>query len=218
MDVKERIQEKASELFRRYGVKSITMDEIASQLGISKKTIYQYYADKEELVSAVMDHKINESQSDCLSCISGAENAIHEEFLIQDRMLEHLNGLNPVTLHDLEKFHPSSFRKFSEHRNTFIRDMVEKNLRNGITEGLYRQDIRPDILSKFRVDSLYLSLSSDFFKGTTLGVAEVHQELFVHYLLGIASPEGNKLIHRYLQERQHKPVVPVTPPIGKTGS
>jgi TetR/AcrR family transcriptional regulator, cholesterol catabolism regulator len=216
MDVKERIQEKANELFRKYGVKSITMDDIASQLGISKKTIYQYFADKEELVHSVIDQKIKESQGDCTCSISDAENAIHEQFLVQDKFLEHLSELNPVALHDMEKFHPSAYEKFSRHRNTFIREMVEKNLRTGIGEGLYRPGLRTDILSKFRVDSIYLGLSADFM-GSAFGLAELHQELFVHYLFGIASPEGNKLIHRYLLERQ-KPVVSVTPHIGKTGS
>jgi len=216
MDVKERIQERASELFRKYGVKSITMDDIASQLGISKKTIYQYFADKEELVHSVIDQKIKESQGDCTCSISDAENAIHEQFLVQDKFLEHLSELNPVALHDMEKFHPSAYEKFARHRNTFIREMVEKNLRKGIDEGLYRPGLRTDILSKFRVDSIYLGLSPDFM-GSAFGLAELHQELFVHYLFGIASPEGNKLIHRYLLERQ-KPVVSVTPRVGKTGS
>lgn len=218
MEAKERIQEKANELFKRYGIKSITMDEIASQLGISKKTIYQYYTDKEDLVDSVMDQKIKESQADCLSSIDEAENAVHEEFLVQDKFLEHIRELNPVALFDMEKFHPATFQKFSQHRNNFMRDMVEKNLRKGMTEGLYRQDLRPDILSKFRVDSIYLSLSSDFFKEASFGLAELQQELFLHYVFGIASPDGNKLIHRYLLERQQKPVIPVKPPVGKTGS
>lgn len=217
MDVKDRIQEKASELFRRYGVKSITMDEIASQLGISKKTIYQYFADKEELVHSVIDQKIRESQGDCLSSIGAAENAIHEEFLVQDKFLEHLKELNPVALHDMEKFHPTAFAKFTEHRNTFLREMITKNLHKGIAEGLYRSDLRPDILSEFRVNSIYLSLSPDYFKGSAFGLTELQQELFVHYIFGIASAEGNKLIHRYLLERQ-KPVLPAHSPMGRTGS
>jgi AcrR family transcriptional regulator len=217
MDVKERIQEKASELFRRYGVKSITMDEIASQLGISKKTIYQYFADKEELVASVMEQKIRESQDDCMSTLGVSENAIHQEFLVQDKFLEHLKELNPVAIHDMEKFHPAIFAKFSQHRNTFLREMVARNLRQGMEEGLYRADLRPDILSEFRVNSIYLSLSPDYFKGSAFGLTELQQELFVHYIFGIASEEGNKLIHRYLHERQ-KPVVPVTSPMGKTGS
>jgi AcrR family transcriptional regulator len=217
MEVKERIQEKAGELFMRYGVKSITMDEIASQLGVSKKTIYQYFADKEELVDSVIEQKLKTSQGECLAGIDCSENAVHEEFLMQDRFLEHLSRLNPVALHDMEKFHPSAYKKFNDHRNTFMREIEEKNLRKGIAQGLYRPEIRVDILSKFRVDSIYLSLRADF-SGTTFGLAELQQELFVHYMFGIASPEGTKLIYRYLKERLTGSAFPVTSPIGSAVS
>ncbi|TDW99927.1 TetR family transcriptional regulator [Dinghuibacter silviterrae] len=218
MDVKERIQEKATELFMRFGVKSITMDEIASQLGVSKKTIYQYFADKEELVQSMIDRKLQASREECMRVVGSGENAIHEEFLNQDNFLEHLRTLNPVAIHDMEKFHPEAFKKVNCHRHTFMRGIVEKNLQKGIAEGLYRPEIRIDILSRARVDAIHLNLHADFYSEVSFSLADLQQELFIHYLYGIASPEGNKLIHRYLKERQQKPVVPVTPPIGQTGS
>jgi TetR/AcrR family transcriptional regulator, cholesterol catabolism regulator len=206
MEVKDRIQEKATELFMRYGVKSITMDEIASQLGVSKKTIYQYFADKDELVNAVIEWELNGSETDCLASIVHAENAIHEEFLVQDMMLESLQELNPVALHDMEKFHPAAFQKFVQHKNSFVLKMVANNLQNGIREELYRPEIRVDIMSKFRVDSIFLGLSTQYLVGTSYTQAEWQQELFKHYLLGISTSKGHKLIHRYLQERQEKAV------------
>ena len=213
MDVKDRILEKANGLFKRYGIKSITMDEIASQLGISKKTIYQYFADKEELVSSVMDQKIRESQENCLFGIQHAENAIHEEFLVQDKVLEHLDDLNPVALHDMEKFHPATHEKFMHHKNDFMREMVENNLKRGIREGLYRPELRVGILAKFRMDSIYRSLSSDFLPGSSVGLGELHQELFLHYLYGIASLKGYQLIQQYRMERQEKLTMPAQAPV-----
>lgn len=204
MEVKDRILEKANALFRKYGIKSITMDEIASQLGISKKTIYQYFADKEELVSSIMEEKIRESQENCLLSIRDADNAIHEEFLVQDRVLAHLDDLNPVALHDMEKFHPAIHEKFLHHKNDFMREMLESNLKRGIREGLYRPEIRVQILARFRMDSIYRSLSTDYLPGTSVSLAELHQELFLHYMFGIASVEGNKLIQQYLAERKER--------------
>jgi AcrR family transcriptional regulator len=202
MEVKERIQEKANDLFKRYGIKSITMDEIAAQLGISKKTIYQYFADKEDLVNAVIEEHVNSSQDDCLASIHDSENAIHEEFLVQDKVLEHMQDVNPAALHDMQRFHPAAYQKFTRYKNNFMREMVGNNLRRGIREGLYRQEIRVDILSKFRVDSIFLSLSADFLMESAFGLPELQQELFVHYLMGVASPKGHKLINQYLQERR----------------
>jgi AcrR family transcriptional regulator len=205
MEVKERIQEKATELFRRYGIKSITMDEIAAQLGISKKTIYQYFADKDELVDAVIDQDLQDSRVDCLRCEEKAENAIHENFLILDNIHEHLRDMNPVIIYDLQKFHPAAYLKFITHKNSFLRQMVENNMRQGIQEELYRPDIRIDILSKFRVESLYLTFSQDFLNGTNFSLAELQQELFIHFMFGIATQKGHKLITRYLHEFLPRP-------------
>ena len=88
MDVKERILVKAHELFNRYGIRSVSMDDIAAQLGMSKKTVYQYYADKEELVSGVFLQIIEGNKSRCLSDKKLADNAVHEVFLAFDMVQE----------------------------------------------------------------------------------------------------------------------------------
>ena len=68
MEIKDRIQEKATELFMRFGIRSVSMDDIATQLGMSKKTIYQFFADKDELVDAVMAANIQKTQGECVKC------------------------------------------------------------------------------------------------------------------------------------------------------
>src|SRR5918993_6021500 len=93
--MKDRIRQKANELFRRYGVKSITMDEIATQLGASKKTLYQFYADKDELVEAVADEWIQFSEGSCNSYRNTCENAIDEIFLAMDFVQELFSNMNP---------------------------------------------------------------------------------------------------------------------------
>jgi AcrR family transcriptional regulator len=218
MEVKERIQEKSTELFKRYGIKSITMDEIAGQLGISKKTIYQYFADKDELVDAVIVSDLETSRCDFLDCKGKAENAIHENFLIMDHVHEHLREMNPMILYDLQKFHPTAYQKFVAHKNTFMKQEVVDNIQQGIREGLYRPDIRVDIISKFRVDSIYLTFSPDFLNGTDFSLVELQQELAVHFMYGIASLKGHQLISQYRAERLDKTFVSPLPQVGKTGS
>ena len=208
MEVKDRIQEKSAELFRRYGIKSITMDEIATQLGISKKTIYQYFADKEQLVDAVIDEDLRCTREDCELIAARAENAVHENILLLDGLLEDLKDLNPAILYDLQKFHPVVYQRFIDHKNTVIREMVEDNMKRGIKEGLFRPDMRIDILTKFRIESIYLTFSYDFLEGTSFGLGELHHELFIHFLFGISTPKGHDLIRHYLEERKQKQVVP----------
>src|SRR5829696_9202746 len=107
MEVKERILVKAHELFNRYGIRSVSMDDIAAQLGMSKKTLYQYYADKEELVSGVFIAIIEGNKTRCLSDKKLADNAVHEVFLAFDMVQEMFSKMNPVVIFDLQKYHPS---------------------------------------------------------------------------------------------------------------
>src|SRR5664279_3582554 len=105
MEHKERILEKATELFLRYGIRSITMDEIAAQLGISKKTIYQFFTDKDAMVEAVVEVEMKRNEENYRGFQSIAENAVHENFLAMDGLQEMLKGMNPQLIHDLEKHH-----------------------------------------------------------------------------------------------------------------
>ena len=111
MEHKERILEKATELFMQYGIRSITMDEIAAQLGISKKTIYQFFTDKDAMVEAVVNEEMMRNEADCRDYNLQAENAVHEIFSAMDGMQEMLKTMNPQLLHDLEKHHPAAFKR-----------------------------------------------------------------------------------------------------------
>src|SRR6476620_472549 len=104
--MKERIQQKARELFMRYGFRSVTMDEIAAQMGISKKTLYQFFEDKDALVEAVMQAEMAYMQKECTRQNQESENAIEEMFKDMDSMEVIVDSLNPQILYDLEKFYP----------------------------------------------------------------------------------------------------------------
>src|SRR5262245_4196633 len=108
---KERILEKAHELFMRYGVRSVSMDDIAAQLGMSKKTLYHDYTDKEELVDAVLSTVLEKNRNECFADKQSAENAIHEIFQAFDMMQEMFTNMNPAIVFDLEKYHPAVYKK-----------------------------------------------------------------------------------------------------------
>ena len=204
METKDRILAKAKELFMLYGVKSITMDEIAAQLGVSKKTIYQFFSDKDQLVFSVMQEELEDSRENCLRCSSGSENAIHECFLNLDRFVEHVREMNPALLYDLKKFHPEAFHMVSSFKTSFFLDMVRKNLEAGIRQGLYRADIHVEVIARFRVNSVYLIFSPEFTESSGLSLLDLQQELFLHFLHGIATAKGEQLVQKYLKEREKK--------------
>jgi AcrR family transcriptional regulator len=204
IEVQERIKQKADELFRRYGIRSVTMDEIATQLGMSKKTIYQYYSDKDQLVDAVAIEEIKFSQDSCLRDAAGAANAIEEIFKVMEFVEVMFRNMNPSMLYDLEKYHPLGYRKFLEHKNKFLHEMIRKNLERGIREELYRPEIDVEIMTRYRLESMMLVFNSELFPPSKFNLVKLHQEIIEHFLYGLATLKGYKLILKYKQQRINK--------------
>src|SRR6266446_2059660 len=128
---KERILQKAHELFMRYGVRSVSMDDIAAQLGMSKKTVYQFYTDKEELVDAVLSGILENNRKQCLADRHRAENAIHEVFQAFDMIQDMFTNMNPSIVFDLEKYHPEVSKKLQHHKHVFMYQVIKQNLEKG---------------------------------------------------------------------------------------
>lgn len=206
MDVKERILIKADDLFMRYGIRSVSMDDIAIDLGVSKKTLYQYYADKDELVDAVLNSIITKNEADCDRDRENSENAIDEIFKAMEMVEEMLRNMNPSVLYDMLKYHPKTFARFLKHKNEYLYTVIRQNLERGIKEELYRPEIKLDIISRFRVESMMLPFNPEFQGKNKFNLAEVEQEIIEHYLYGVASLKGHKLILKYKQERIKKKV------------
>ena len=198
-----RIRQKARDLFMQYGLRSVSMDDIAGKLGMSKKTIYQYYADKDELIVAVISEELLQNQNICDRDRSTAHNAIHETFLAMDMVVELFSSMNPSLLYDMQKYHPNAFVKFQQHKNDYLYNNIRENLEKGIQEGLYRDDINLNILARYRVESMMLFFSNDFHTKLKYNLAQIEEELIIHFMFGVASPKGYKLILKYQQERKN---------------
>ena len=202
--MKDRIKQKANDLFMQYGVRSITMDEIALQMGVSKKTIYHYYADKDELVDAVMVDIINYNQGCCLKDRENAKDAIHEVFLAIEMMQEMFQNMNPSILFELEKYYPKAFEKFKEHKYSFLYKVLKENIERGIAEELYRGEIDIEILIKVRLETMMMPFNQQVFPKNKYSLIKVETELTTHFLFGLATVKGYKLITKYQQDRTFK--------------
>jgi TetR/AcrR family transcriptional regulator, cholesterol catabolism regulator len=202
MEAKERILVKAEELFMQYGIRSVSMDDIANNLGMSKKTLYQYYADKDELVDAVVDGHIREIQTDCTNCRTEAKDAIHEIFITMERIMEQFSNMNPMVLYDLEKFHFRSFQRFKEHKDKFLAKIIKENIEWGIKEELYRADINLDVITKFRLESMMIPFNVAVFPPGKYNLASLSEIIIEHFVYGLATIKGHKLIQKYNEQRQ----------------
>ena len=202
METKERIAAKAEELFMQYGIRSVSMDDIANNLAMSKKTVYQYFADKDELVEAVVDGHIDIVEGDCMNCRKDAKDAIHEIFLTMEHIMQEFNNMNPMLLYDLEKFHFKAYQRFKNYKDKFLLQIIRSNIEWGIKEELYRADLNVDVLSKYRIESIMIPFNVAVFPPGKYNLAKTSQIMIENFTYGLATIKGHKLIQKYNEQRQ----------------
>ncbi|WP_298740994.1 TetR/AcrR family transcriptional regulator [uncultured Chitinophaga sp.] len=203
METQDRILDTAFGLFRQYGTRSITMDDIATRMGISKKTLYAHFADKDDMVVHAISRFLEVIQEEERVLRSNAANAIEELFEVMRMMDERLRNMNPVIMLDLQKFHSRAYLVFQEYRNNSLRTVIRENLERGIAEGLYRKDLEVNILTQFRIASAMLCFQPEVFPIAGFEMGKVQRVLLEHFLYGVASAKGLKLIEGY---RQHQTI------------
>lgn len=205
VETKQRIQVAAHSLVMQYGIRSVSMDDIASNLGMSKKTIYQYFKDKDELVEAIVDAIIDNNEYVCNDDREKADNAVHEIFLVMDMMVEMFKTMNPSILFDMQKYHPAAFTKFQKHKNEYLYDVCRQNLQRGIAEELFRPEINVDILSRHRVETVLIVFNPEFQRSVKQSILKIQEEIIMHYLFGVVSPKGYKLVLKYMEQKVKEP-------------
>jgi AcrR family transcriptional regulator len=191
---------KVSELYTRYGIKSITMDDVAMELGISKKTLYQYVTDKDDLVGKFIDNEITLRQEQICKCFKTEFNAIEELFEISIFMNKLMKNQNPATEHDLKKYYPHHYYKTVKVRRERIFEYILLNLTKGKKEGLYREELNEEIIAKLylsRVESIHLN---DLFTVEEFTSLRLFIELLNYHVRGIATEKGIMVLNKNLKE------------------
>ncbi len=199
MDLKTRIIIEADSLFCQYGIKSVTMDDIAKHLGMSKKTIYLHFSDKNELVVDLMRNKM-ENQVCIMDKSAGESNdAVHEVFNAVINMKDMLSKMNPMLFYDLQKYHSEAWALFKEFRENNLFKNVNQNLKRGIKEGYFRTEINLDILTRMHIEQFDSAFNQTTYPIKDFNISQVMTELTEHFLYGICTLKGHKLINRYKQ-------------------
>lgn len=197
MELRERILREADELFCKFGIKRITMDDIARELGISKKTIYQHFKDKNELVHILIQEMLEMNMKMMDSRTANAANAVEEVFLVVTHLQEMLSKTNPMIFYDLHKYHPESWSLFKDFRFSYMKDCILKNITWGIEEGYFRPEIKAEILALLRLEQVDMIFNQIVFPAGKFTMLEVMTEVTEHYLYGLCTLKGHKLINKY---------------------
>jgi AcrR family transcriptional regulator len=194
MDIKDRIIEGASELFKTYGIKSVTMDSLANQLGISKRTIYEIFSDKDELLVEVLTGMAQKQKALVKRVLDESENSIVAIFRMLEINREYFQDMNPVFQADLKKYHYDVLLKKAEkaempdYRNN--QQVIEK----GIKEKLFRNDVNPDLANRCLYNLGKSILDNDLYPFEMFSRRDVIRNIFINYLRGISTLKGLDLI------------------------
>ncbi len=198
MEIKARIITKAREQFFRYGVKSVTMDDIARELGISKKTIYQHFEDKDAIVHQLMMAEMANDKCEWDQLDISSDNVIEKIVKSMDIIKQVFAEINPSTFFDIKKYHPKTWQLFQEHKQNFIMESIRKELLQGIEQGVFRAEIKVEILVRMRMEQIEIGFDPQLFPPSKFSLIEVELTMLDHYIRGILTPKGLNVYQEFM--------------------
>ncbi len=197
MEIKQKILSKAEEMYMRYGIKSVTMDDIAKELGISKKTLYQYVDNKTDLIEKVIQEHVRIEIEEIEHIIRQSLDPIDEMLSIARYLVQQLKKLSPTTVYDLKKYHKECWKLMESLHHHHVYKSVKDNIERGKAKGLYRANVSPDIIARLYIGAIYLIVDENLFPSQEYARADLINEYIQYHILGIASTEGIQLYHQH---------------------
>lgn len=196
--MKEKILEKATELFLDLGFKSVTMDDLAQEMGISKKTIYSHFRTKTKLVE--------ETTSNLFCAISmGIEqiqglhkNPIEELYEIKKFVMVHLKNEKSSPQHQLQKYYPKIYDTMHSGQFELMQDCIEDNLKRGMDQGIYRENLQIDFISRIYFSGVTSTKNQKLFPMHQFPVAPLMEEYLEYHLRGIVTPKGRNILNNII--------------------
>ncbi|WP_461090795.1 TetR/AcrR family transcriptional regulator [Spirosoma gilvum] len=202
--MKQRILAEAERLFWRYGIRSVTMEDIAKQLGISKKTIYQHFTDKEQILSQVIQDKFGRDHSEIACLAIEAENPVAEIMNVLAMIQKNADKVSPNLLIDMKRHYPQAFALFKQYKEGEVLRSILENIQKGIEQGLYRSDLNPGILARLRVEQIELAFNNDIFPTDQYTMQQIQYELMHHFVRGMLTEKGFTIYNQYVNQYNHE--------------
>ncbi len=180
----------AEGLFNRFGIKSISMDDVSKELGISKKTLYKYFKDKDSMVHSIVESHVFENEKSILHIITSENNPINQFYKIAKHVINNPRKMNPAMINDLKKYHSASFALFETHQSTNILNHLKENIFSGQRLGLFRKQINAEVIAH-----VFAMVSFSVFENLTLNNLDISQndifmEVTQYHLRAIATDQG----------------------------
>ena len=196
--MKESILIKSSDMFLTHGFKSVTMDEIASEMGISKKTIYQHFSNKNSLVEAVSLYLFETISCGIDSIYELDKNPIEELFLIKDFVLKYLKDENALPIYQLQKYYSKIHKSLMAKQFEKMDDCVIGNINKGIAQGLFRTDLNVDLIVRFYFARMTSLKDVELFDPAKFGSKLLQNTYLEYHLRGISTEKGIQKLEELL--------------------
>jgi AcrR family transcriptional regulator len=196
-EVQSKISQAAFELFSQRGIKSVSMDDIAQSLSMSKKTLYKWFDNKDQVVYYASKGFLKCMEEDCEQSMQGAHNAIEELLGLMEFTKRVATQIHPSIFHDVQKYHHDSWELWLKHKYSFLLNKIKMNILRGVAEGLYRGDLDVEIIARMRLGMIELAYDNKLFPPNEFSVQKVQIDMLEHYMLGIATLRGHKMINEY---------------------
>jgi TetR/AcrR family transcriptional regulator, cholesterol catabolism regulator len=192
------ILDQAEKLFLKFGIKSLTMDDIANELKMSKKTLYQFVSDKQDLVAKTMQNYCATDKDIVLDICRSSANAIDELLDLIKYVKQRLSVFHPSIMYDLEKYYPEAWDSLHKHQKEFIYEMVKENIVRGKKEELYKSDVNEEIIARIYANRLDTTLDRLDKVMSKYDFITIYIEMMKYHIRGIASDKGNNVLNQKL--------------------
>jgi AcrR family transcriptional regulator len=196
----KRVLEISKTVFTEYGVKSVTMDDISRELGISKKTLYSVIKDKEDLIAKTSFSFSEQILERIDELVSRKLDPISELLEIDEMVSEIISSVHPSTIYQFQKYYPQIHKRLHDKQKSALLDMIKSNLKRGIDDGLYRSDMNLDFIASLKYESCYMISNQSLFSSEDFDLSKLKREYLIYHLRGIATYEGLSFIESKLRE------------------
>lgn len=205
MDLKKiEILEKATSIFLRFGIKSVTMDDMARELGMSKKTLYNYFNDKNDLVVQIITAKTQYDQFKCDAVKKETPNAIASMIEINSHVAAMMKNVHQSVFYDLKKFHPEAMEILHNHKWKFVKQAILDNIQRGKREGLYRDEINEEITARTYVGATDLISDGEVFTDLDLSSDKIFYEIIKQHLFGLVNESGKEILIELINKYENE--------------
>lgn len=203
MEPQEKILKTALELFFKFGIKRVTMDDIAKELGMSKKTIYQFYKEKDDIVSQLCDIEMCRHEQEFEETHQKSKDPVHEIMLLSEQMSDMMQHINPIFFLDMQKYYPTALQRFQKFKREYAFNQIKRNIIKGKESGVYREDIDPDFVSNYRLNQIDMFMfGKTTYAFDKISFTKAHELLLDMFVHGVCTIKGHKLINKYKQIKE----------------